>query len=126
MIQISNDKAIFMGDIVTNKRAPSSDVPHDAYYRGQIEAIQTILKLPLQHYIPGHGITGGRKLPESSLAFLEILYGSVKKYFDNGLSDFEMKDQVTTDLKKYQDWNNFEEIGRVISHVYLEIEQASF
>lgn len=126
MIEISNDMAIFLGDVVTNKRVPSSDVPHDAYYKGQIEAIQSILQLPLHVYIPGHGITGSRKLPKSSLAFLEILYGSVQKYFEYGLSDFEMKDQVIADLKKYQDWNNFEEIGRVISHVYLEIEQASF
>ena len=101
-------------------------LPHDAYYKGQIEAIQSILQLPLHVYIPGHGITGDRKLPESSLAFLEVLYGSVEKYFENGLNDFEMKDQVIADLKKYQDWNNFEEIGRVISYVYLEIEQASF
>ena len=36
MIEISNDKAFFLGDIVTNKRVPSSDVPHDAYYKGQI------------------------------------------------------------------------------------------
>ena len=126
MIEVGNDKAIFLGDIVTNKRVPSSDVPHDAYYKGQIEAIQSILQLPLHVYIPGHGITGDRKLPESSLAFLEVLYGSVEKYFENGLNDFEMKDQVIADLKKYQDWNNFEEIGRVISYVYLEIEQASF
>ncbi|MEJ2180536.1 MAG: MBL fold metallo-hydrolase [Gammaproteobacteria bacterium] len=126
MIEIGNDKTIFLGDIVTNKRVPSSDVPHDAYYKGQIEAIQYILKLPLQIYVPGHGITGDRNLPESSLAFLGILYGSVGKNFNNGLNDFEMKDQVITDLKDYQDWNNFEEIGRVISHVYLEIEQASF
>lgn len=126
MIEISNDKAIFLGDIVTNKRVPSSDVPYDAYYKGQIKAIKTILKLPLQVFIPGHGVTGNRKLPESSLAFLEVLYASVEKYFEKGMSDFEMKDQVITDLKKYQNWNNFEEIGRVISHVYLEVEQASF
>jgi len=126
MIEIGDDKAIFLGDIVTNKRVPSSDVPHDAYYKGQIKAIQSILRLPLQVYIPGHGITGGRKLPESSLAFLGILYASVEKYFNNGLNDFEMKDQVIADLKEYRDWNNFEEIGRVISHVYLEIEQTSF
>ena len=126
MIEISNDKAIFLGDIVTNKRVPSSDVPHDANYKGQIEAIKTILKLPLQIYIPGHGITGNRKLPESSLAFLNILYASVEKYFENGMSDFEMKDKIVSDLKEFQDWNNFEEIGRVISHVYLEVEQASF
>ena len=43
MIEISNDKAIFLGDIVTDMRVPSSDVPHDAYYKGQITAIKKIL-----------------------------------------------------------------------------------
>lgn len=126
MIEVVDDKGLFFGDIVAAKRVPNSDVPQDANFKGSIAAIQTLLKRPIDIYIPGHGRSGGREVPESSLRFLQALYASVTKHFNQGLQSYEMKEKVMADLAEYKDWNNFNEMGRVINHVYREVERDSF
>ena len=126
MIEVVDDKGLFLGDIVAAKRVPNSDVPQDANFKGSIAAIQTLLKRPIDIYIPGHGRSGGREVPEASLRFLQALYASVTKYFNQGLQSYEMKEKVMADLAEYKDWNNFNEMGRVINHVYREVERDSF
>ena len=126
MIEVVNDRGLLFGDVVANKRVPNSDVPHDASFKGTIDAIEQMLKRPVKLYVPGHGQSGGREVPESSLQFLTKLDASVNKYYQQGLADFEMKQQVVEDLHQYRDWNNFQELGRVISHVYQEVEQENF
>jgi len=78
-------------------------------------------------YVPGHGPTGDKAVPERFLRYLEILYASVKHYYNEGMSDFEMKPQVAEALKDYADWSGFEEeLGKHISLTYLQIEEAEF
>ena len=126
MVEVPSAKTLFTGDIVEHGRAVSSDVPQDFNAKGQIEAIRYALELPVDIYVPGHGATGGKEIPEASLLFLETLYASVKKYYDEGLQDFEMKNKIIADMASYSDWFNFEELGRLISFVYLQIEEEDF
>lgn len=127
MIEIVNDKGLIFGDIVADKRVPNSDIPKDANFRGSITTIRKMLKIKrIKLYIPGHGRTGGREVPEEFLRFLEILYASVNKYYKQGLLGYEMKEKVVKDLAEFKDWNNFVEIGRVINYVYQEIERDNF
>lgn len=126
MIEVVDDKGLFFGDIVTAKQVPNSDVPQDANYKGTITAIKTMLNGQATFFIPGHGRSGGREVPEASLRFLEELRASVTKYFKQGLGDYEMKDKVLHDMAQYKDWNNFNEMGRVISYVYQEVEKENF
>lgn len=63
---------------------------------------------------------------EAALRFLETLRASVIKYYKQGLTDYEMKNAVIKDLAEYRDWYNFNEIGRVITFVYQEIERENF
>ncbi len=126
MIEVVEDKGLFLGDIVASKRVPNSDVPHDANFKGTITAIKTMLARPVDIYIPGHGMSGNRKVPEASLHFLETLYSSVTKYFNQGLESYEVKKKVREDLSEFEDWNNFIEIDRVINFVYQEVENENF
>jgi glyoxylase-like metal-dependent hydrolase (beta-lactamase superfamily II) len=126
MVEVPSAKTLFTGDIVEHGRAVSSDVPQDFNVKGQMEAIRYALELPVDVYVPGHGATGGREIPEASLLFLEVLYASVKEYYDEGLQDFEMKDNIIADMSAFSDWFNFEELGRLISFVYLQIEEEDF
>jgi glyoxylase-like metal-dependent hydrolase (beta-lactamase superfamily II) len=126
MVEVPSAKTLFTGDIVEHGRAVSSDVPQDFNAKGQIEAIKYALQLPVDIYVPGHGATGGKEIPEASLLFLEALYVSVKKYYDEGLQDFEMKNKVIADMAVYSSWFNFEELGRLVSFVYLQIEEEDF
>ena len=125
MVEVRNDRAIFLGDIVTNRRVQSAR-PMDSDILGQIRAVEFVLGTDNEWFIPGHGLSGGRELPQAQLDFLRKLHASVKHHYDAGLADFEMRDRVAQDLAEYRDWYNFDELGRVINSVYLRVEQASF
>jgi glyoxylase-like metal-dependent hydrolase (beta-lactamase superfamily II) len=126
MIEVVDDAGLFFGDIVAAKRVPNSDVPQDASFKGSITAIRTLLDGPSTLFIPGHGHSGGREVPEASLRFLEKLRAAVTKYYEQGLADYEMKEQISAELIEFRDWHNFDELGKVISYVYQEIEAENF
>jgi len=124
MVEVAKQKTIFLGDIVMVRRISSQ--PQDGDINGQINTIRFVLTTGNKVYVPGHGKTGGENVPKKTLAYLENLYSAVKKYYEEGLSDFEMKEMVEADLKEFSDWSGFDSIGRVISHIYLEVEEESF
>ena len=124
MIEVIEDSLIFTGDNVFNQRMTRMD---DGNFAGNISAIDHILALKLKHYIPGHGPSGGIEIPQHFQAYLKTLYQSVKKYYDQGLSDFEIKDKLRPSLNAWQDWPGFDrQLGKHISLSYLEIEAADF
>ena len=126
MFEVVDDKALFFGDVVGNHYVTNSAVPQDASFKGSIAAIKTMLQGPATIFIPGHGRTGGREVPEATLRFLEKLRGAVSKYYQQGLADYEMKDAVINDLNEYRDWYSFNELGRIITYVYQEVEKEHF
>lgn len=126
MIEVVEDKALFFGDVVVAESVPHTGAPHDASYKGTAAAIQSMLRGSSSVFIPGHGHSGGREVPESALRFVEALRSAVTKYYKQGLGAAEMKDPVIKDLQAYKGWRNFSEMGRVISFVYLEVEKDEF
>lgn len=124
MIEVSEDKLVFMGDNATYLRIARMD---DGTFRGNINACDVALKLAAHHYVPGHGPTGDQQVVESFRSYLTTLYNEVGKLYAEGLSDFEMKSLVLPKLKSWQDWNGFDdEIGKHISLALLEVEQSEF
>ena len=124
MIEVVEEKVMFLGDIVVAERAGRQD---DGTFKGNLAAIQMALGSDAIHFVPGHGKSGGREVPENYRAFLTHLYGAVKKYYTLGLSDFAMKDKVQADLVRYKKWALFDTgLGKLISLAYLEIEADSF
>jgi glyoxylase-like metal-dependent hydrolase (beta-lactamase superfamily II) len=126
MVEAPGQRLLFTGDIVEYGRLVSSDVPRDFDAKGQIEAIRYILALPVDIYVPGHGETGGKRIPQTALRFLETLYASVKRHYDEGLADYQMKERVIADLSEFSGWFNFDQIGKMISFVYQQVEAADF
>jgi len=125
MIEVVEEGVIFLGDNVVNKRI-AANFPEHGNIQGQIAAIDLALKAKAMHFIPGHGTSGGREIALTQQMFLKSLRASVKKYYDQGLSDFEMKDKVMRDLGTYKDYYDFNNLGRVINAAYLQIETESF
>ncbi len=124
MIEVPEFSVAFLGDNVLNKRVPRID---DSDILGNIKASTRIMETGSKTYVPGHGPTGDVGVPKTFQRYLEILYTTVKKYYDEGLSDFEMKDQVADALSAYVDWSGFDEqLGKHISIAYLQIEAADF
>jgi glyoxylase-like metal-dependent hydrolase (beta-lactamase superfamily II) len=126
MIEYPERKTLFAGDIVIYGSTVSGARPQDFSATGQISAVEYALELPVDIYVPGHGPTGGREIPEATKRFLEILYQSVQRHYDEGLADFEMRDQVADELSEFSDWSGFDQIGRLISYVYQQVEAAEF
>ena len=124
MILYKQDNVLFTGDNVTNKRIIRMV---DASFKGSIETIEKAKTLQASIIVPGHGKTGGTELLDNYHTYLSILYSNVSKYFDEDMSDFEMKPLIHPELSDYHDWSGYEdELGKHISGAYLEIEAAAF
>ncbi len=124
MIEVVEDKVLFAGDNIVAERTARMD---DGHFKGNIAAVEAALKVNAKIIVPGHGPSGGREVADKYLAYLQAFYGTVKKYLDQGMSDFDMKDKVIADLKPYQKWALFDtEIGKLISLAYLQIEAEAF
>ena len=71
-----------------------------------------------------HGKTGDRKFVEDQKAYFAILMAEVRRMYDEGKSDYEMKPVIAEKLKAYQDWAEWDtNLGQQISLAILEIEQ---
>jgi len=124
MIEVVEEKVIFMGDNAVVERAGRMD---DGDFLGNIAACEMALQTDARHFVPGHGKSNGRAVVTAYRDWLKALYASVKKYYAKGLSDFDMKDKVVADLKPYQKWAMFDtEIGKLVSLAWLQIEKTSF
>lgn len=125
MIEVVEEGVIFLGDNVLNQRI-STHFPEQGNIQGQIAAIDLALQSRATHFIPGHGLSGGREIALAQQAFLKALRASVKNYYDQGLSDIEMQDKVMKDLAAYRTYYGFDRLGRVIHTAYLQIKAESF
>ena len=124
MFEVVEDSVIFTGDNVTYKRVARFD---DGTFRGTINMADKLIADNFRHYVPGHGPSGDKKIIESFRNYVVTLYSTVAELYEEGLSDFEMKDQVVAKLAEYQQWPGFkDEIGRHISLAILEAEKAAF
>lgn len=126
MLELPEQRVVFAGDVIEYGRAVSSDVPADFSATGQIAAIDFLLGLDVDLFVPGHGPTGGPEIAEASRDFLVTLVQSVERHYEEGLMAHEMREAVETEMSAYADWFNFGELGRLISYVYLQVEEASW
>lgn len=127
MIEVVDDKVLFTGDIVMNEFMPYSAVPEDASFKGTIKALNDAINNDnIKIYVPGHGLPLEKNLLHTQIKFTQDLLASVKKYYLQGMADHEMRGLVEKDLEEYRTWSHFDELGKVIAHVYVEVEQDNF
>lgn len=123
VIEDVEDKVAFVGDIV-RVRALGSE---DGSFKGNIEAIEKTMTLPVTIFLPGHGPAGGREELAEYKRYLEKFYAAVQKFYKQGLADYEMKPKVIDALKEYRSWDEFDTwIGPQVSTACLEVEKDSF
>jgi len=124
MIEYVEGATLFTGDNVAYKRILRMD---DGSFRDSIKAIDKAKGLAIKHYVPGHGPTGDVSIIEMQREYMDTLYSQVKRYYEEGLEDFEMKPKVHAALEKFHQWSGYEdELGKHISLAKLEIEKAEF
>lgn len=79
MIELPADKALFTGDIVTNKRIQSAR-PADSDIFGQIRVVEVALATNRRWFLPGHGYSGAREIAEQQMLLLQQPLGAVQRY----------------------------------------------
>jgi glyoxylase-like metal-dependent hydrolase (beta-lactamase superfamily II) len=124
MILYKEDNVLFTGDNVSYERIIRLV---DGNFNGNIEIIEVAKNLKPAIVVPGHGKTGGPEIMDAYKTYLSTLYSNVNKYFEEDMTDFEMKPMIHDTLKDYHAWSGYdEELGKHISQAYLEIEAAAF
>lgn len=124
MVEVIEQGVLFLGDIVVIGRLPRMG---DASFKGNIAAIDRALSTKAKIFVPAHGRSGGREVPQLYRSYLTTLYEYVRKYYDKGLADFEMKPKIAPALSAYKSWHEYNnELGRHISLLYLQIEAEAF
>lgn len=124
MTEVVEDSLLYLGDNVTYQRLPRFD---DGTFRGSIAACDKALELKLRHYVPGHGPSGGPEVVNAFREYTKTLYDTVTELYEEGLADFEMKEQVSEKLAAFREWSGFDELlGKTISLAIIEAEKAGF
>lgn len=123
MIEVLQEKALFAGD---NVRANTVAITVTSF-KGNLLAIDRILKTDSRIFIPGHGKAGDKTVALKYRKFIDTLRGTVAKHYESGMPDYEMKPIVVNELAEYKHWVRFEEhIGRLVSLAYLEVQDKAF
>lgn len=124
MIEVVEEQLVFLGDNVNNRRIVGMA---DGKFVGSVETIDAALKVPAKVWVPGHGKTADQAMVKEYRDYMDSLVTSVKTYYEEGLSDYEMKEKVVADLARFKKWTGFEdELGRHIGLAYLELEEQMF
>jgi glyoxylase-like metal-dependent hydrolase (beta-lactamase superfamily II) len=124
MYELVEDSLVMTGDNVTNQRMPSF---RHGTFRGTIKMADMLLGKDFKYFIPGHGPGGDREVIEGFRKYTATVYETAAKLYEEGLSDFEMKDRIVEKLKNYHNWSMFDDqVGRHISLAVLEAEKAAF
>jgi len=125
MIEVVDQKVLFTGDVVRNGALGLME--SDASFKGNIAAMDWMVKKKFKHYIPGHGRAGGIEIVRAYRSYLDKLLTTVKKLYAENLPDHEMKPAVLRAVSAYKDWAGFDEVlGPHVSRAYLEVEAAAF
>jgi glyoxylase-like metal-dependent hydrolase (beta-lactamase superfamily II) len=121
MIEMVEDRILFTGDNVLNQQLMNL---MDGSFKGVLKATERALALNAKLYVPGHGKTGDRTFVAEQKTYFDILMTEVRRMYDEGKSDFEMKPVLVEKLKAFRKWAEWESnLGPQISLAILEIEQ---
>jgi glyoxylase-like metal-dependent hydrolase (beta-lactamase superfamily II) len=121
MIEMVEDRIVFTGDNVLSRQVMNL---RDGTFKGVMKETDRALALNAKLYVPGHGKSGDRKLVEEQKAWFAILLPEVRRLYDEGKTDFEMKPVIADKLKAYQNWAEWDaNLGPMISLAILEVEQ---
>lgn len=125
VVWLPEKKVLITGDVVYSDRMPAT---FEANVQQWIRFLGELESLGPEVVIPGHGRVAGVEAIRRQRAYFQALWETVAAGYEAGRSDFEIVPQVKERLAGYrQAYAGFDDqIGRSVSHVYLQVEQAAF
>ena len=124
MIEVIEDKIIFLGDNVLADRIPRMS---DGNFKGVMHAIDEIIKVDATVWVPGHGKTNGKSMLKDFHNYLSSVYETARKAFDNDMDSSDVKSLLLKSTAKYKKWSGYDDqIGKHGAQAYMEVESWSF
>ncbi|WP_319558556.1 MBL fold metallo-hydrolase [Thiomicrorhabdus sp.] len=127
MIEVVEDKALFVGDIIMDHRIGN---PSETSFQGYIKTLNIIRsEMSDRLLMPGHGKPGHDKLLRNYEDIMNGIYENAVKAVEDGLSIAETKELVLKDPRierQAKVTEGFEDIGKFVNFAYTEAEQAAF
>jgi len=124
MIQVVEDKVVFLGDNVTAKRIPRMT---DGNFIGNISTVDKISEIDASVWIPGHGPTGDATILKAYHDYLQAVYSSAEKAFNEDLDSSDVKAISLKATTQYKDWSGYDdELGPQGAQAFMEVEAAEF
>ena len=124
MIEIEEDKVVFLGDNVTADRIPRMS---DGNFMGNVSAVDKILEIDASTWVPGHGPTGDATMVKAYRDYLQAIYSSAEKAFNDDLDSSDVKAISLQATTPYKDWAGYDdELGPHGAQAYMEVEAAEF
>ncbi len=124
MIEVIEDSLVFLGDNVLYDRIPRMS---DGTFKGNMAACDVATAIGAEHYVPGHGPSGGVERVAAFRDYLATLYAEVERLYEEDLEGFEMKPLVIEKLGRFQAWSGFdEEVGKHTGQALREVESEAF
>jgi len=124
MIEILEENVVFLGDNVTADRIPRMI---DGNFTGSIFSIDKILETGAKVWVPGHGPTGDANVVKNYRKYLQSVYSSAEKAYNNDLDSSDVKPAAMEATAEYSDWVGYsDEIGKQGAQAWMEVEAAEF
>ncbi|MFQ5441562.1 MAG: MBL fold metallo-hydrolase [Thermodesulfobacteriota bacterium] len=104
-VYMPGERVVFTGDILYRKRLPWLA---DGNFEGALKALDELLALGAEVYIPGHGEVASREDVVEFRGYLTALEGAVKKMMADGAALAEVKERIKLpaygSYMKYREW----------------------
>ena len=124
MIEVEEDDVVFLGDNVTADRIPRMS---DGNFQGNISSVDKILGIEAKTWVPGHGPTGDATIVKAYRDYLQAVYSSAEKAFNDDLDSSDVKAISLQATQQYKDWAGYnDELGPQGAQAYMEVEAAEF
>jgi glyoxylase-like metal-dependent hydrolase (beta-lactamase superfamily II) len=126
IVEVVEDKVAFLGDTAMRRVANMAD----GSFAGTIETMKKSKALGCNHYILGHGPHDNVSICEDMQKFCEVIYNDATKYYDQGMSDFEMKPKIMENpfMKDVASkWPGYDStLGVFVATAVAEVEKSMF
>lgn len=113
-VQLPERKLVFCGDLLFSH--PCTPFALHGTISGYLKAIETLLSLNAETYVPGHGpLRSGKRDLELAHDYLVFIRDEARKRFDRGIDPMEAGKEIAHNLGPYSAWGEKE---RSIGNVY--------
>lgn len=117
-IYLPEKKVVFCGDLLFAK--PCTPLAIAGSIVGYIKALDDLLNLDAEVYVPGHGEVAGKEELEEAKQYFEFVYSEAKRRYEKGMDWLDAA--LDIDLGEYARWHEKERIVANVARAYADLE----